>query len=33
MPVWQEAIEIAESVFTLTSKLPRKDDYGLTPQN
>ncbi|MGC9363887.1 MAG: four helix bundle protein [Fidelibacterota bacterium] len=32
MPVWQEAMEIAESVFTLSSKLPRKEDYGLTSQ-
>lgn len=32
MPVWREAIEIAESVFNLTSKLPRKEDYGLTSQ-
>jgi len=32
MPVWQEAIEIAKSVFTLTDKLPRQEDYGLTSQ-
>ncbi|MDD5541522.1 MAG: four helix bundle protein, partial [Candidatus Marinimicrobia bacterium] len=32
MPVWREAIEIAESFFNLTSKLPRKEDYGLTSQ-
>ena len=32
MPVWQAAMEIAEKVFSLTEKLPRKEDYGLTSQ-
>ena len=32
MPVWQEAMEVAERVFALTDKLPRKEDYGLTSQ-
>ncbi|HPC35542.1 MAG TPA: four helix bundle protein [Candidatus Marinimicrobia bacterium] len=32
MPVWQEAIEIAEYVFNFTNKLPRREDYGLTSQ-
>lgn len=32
MPVWQEAMKIAEDIFALTEKLPRKEDYGLTTQ-
>jgi four helix bundle protein len=32
MPVWQEAMAVAERVFALTDKLPRKEDYGLTSQ-
>lgn len=32
MPIWQEAIDIAEEVFKLTEKLPKKEDYGLTSQ-
>ncbi len=32
MPVWKEAMEFAEAVFTLTESLPRKEDYGLTSQ-
>ncbi len=32
MPVWQKAMELAVSVFKLTEKLPRKEDYGLTSQ-
>lgn len=32
MPVWQEAMGIAEEVFSLTEKLPKKEDYGLTSQ-
>lgn len=32
MPVWQEAMAVAEQVFTLTDKLPRKEDYGFTSQ-
>jgi four helix bundle protein len=32
MPVWQEAMEIAEEVFRLSEALPRKEDYGLTSQ-
>jgi len=32
MPVWQKAIELAVSIFKLTEKLPRKEDYGLTSQ-
>ena len=32
MPVWQEAMEVAERVFAITDKLPRKEDYGYTSQ-
>lgn len=32
MPVWQEAMTIAEMAFELTEKLPKKEDYGLTSQ-
>ncbi len=32
MNVWKLAMEIAERVFHLTSKLPRSEDYGLTSQ-
>lgn len=32
LPVWQEAMNIAEEIFRLTENLPRKEDYGLTSQ-
>ena len=32
MPVWQEAMELAVLVHSLTDSLPRKEDYGLTSQ-
>ena len=32
MPVWKEAMELAENVYNLTDELPRKEDYGLTSQ-
>lgn len=32
MPVWQKAMELAVSIYKLTEKLPRKEDYGLTSQ-
>ena len=32
MPVWQEAMAVAEQVFALTDRLPRKEDYGFTSQ-
>lgn len=32
MPVWLEAMEVAERVFAATDKLPRKEDYGFTSQ-
>lgn len=32
MPVWQKAMDIAVSCFSLSERLPRKEDYGLTSQ-
>ncbi|OQX95550.1 four helix bundle protein [candidate division KSB1 bacterium 4572_119] len=32
MPIWQEAMDIAEVIFSLTDKLPRKEDFGFTSQ-
>lgn len=32
MPIWKEAMSVAETIFKLTEKLPRKEDYGLTSQ-
>ncbi len=32
MPVWQKSMSMAVSIFTLTEKLPKKEDYGLTSQ-
>ncbi len=32
MPIWQDAIEIAETVYKFTEVLPRKEDYGFTSQ-
>ena len=32
MPVWKAALELSLEVFTITSKLPRSEDYGLTSQ-
>ncbi len=32
MPIWQEAMEIAEKVFYITDNLPKKEDYGFTSQ-
>jgi len=32
MPVWQKAMDLAERVFAITERLPRKEDYGLTSQ-
>ena len=32
MPVWQEAMAIAEEIFRITETLPKKEDYGLTSQ-
>ena len=32
MPVWQKAMDLAVSIFEITEKLPKKEDYGLTSQ-
>ena len=32
MPVWKKAMDLAFRIFTLTEKLPKKEDYGLTSQ-
>jgi len=32
MPVWQQAMAIAERVFIVTDSLPSKEDYGFTSQ-
>lgn len=30
--IWQKSMHLAEDIFNLTEKLPRKEDYGLTSQ-
>ncbi len=32
MPVWQEAMSVAEEIFRLSESFPKKEDYGLTSQ-
>src|ERR671919_3081651 len=32
MPGWQKGMDLAARVFTMTERLPRKEDYGLTSQ-
>lgn len=32
MPVWQEAMSVAEEIFRISEKFPKKEDYGLTSQ-
>lgn len=32
MPVWQKAMDLANKIFYLTEKLPKKEDYGLASQ-
>lgn len=32
MPIWKKAMAVAERIFTLSEKLPKKEDYGLTSQ-
>jgi len=32
MRAWNEAIEVAEEVFTVPEKCPRTEDYGSTSQ-
>ena len=32
MTIWKAAMEVAESIFEMTKKLPRSEEYGLTSQ-
>lgn len=32
MPVWQNALDLSDVVFQMTSTLPKSEDYGLTSQ-
>src|SRR4030065_330610 len=32
MPVWQKGMDLADRIFGMTERLPRKEDYGLTSQ-
>ncbi|NLD92040.1 MAG: four helix bundle protein [Fibrobacter sp.] len=32
MPVWQKSMDLAVAIHSLTSELPRSEDYGLTSQ-
>ena len=32
MPIWQEAMDIAEEIFKITDNLSKKEDYGFTSQ-
>jgi four helix bundle protein len=32
MPVWQKAMNLAQKIFSITERLPKKEDYGLTSQ-
>src|SRR5206468_12712429 len=32
MPVWQKGMELAQRVYEITERLPRKEDYGVTSQ-
>ena len=32
MPIWREAMSIAEGIFVATESLPKKEDYGFTSQ-
>jgi four helix bundle protein len=32
MPVWQSAMSLAEMIFNLSDRLPKKEDYSLTSQ-
>ncbi len=32
MPVWQNAMDLSETVFRLVASLPKAEDYGLTSQ-
>ncbi len=32
MPVWNDAMNLAEEIFKLSERFPKKEDYGLTSQ-
>lgn len=32
MPIWQEAMLVAETIFKMTENLPRKEDFSFTSQ-
>ena len=32
MPVWNDAMDLAEEIFKLSENFPKKEDYGLTSQ-
>ncbi len=32
MTVWQQSMNLANKIFQITEKLPKKEDYGLTSQ-
>ena len=32
MPIWKEAMAIAEEIFKLSEDFPKREDYGLTSQ-
>jgi four helix bundle protein len=32
MPVWKNAMKLAADIFSLTERLPKKEDFGLTSQ-
>jgi len=32
MPVWYKAMDLAVKIFSLTEKLPKREDYGLASQ-
>lgn len=32
MTVWKKAMDLADNIFRITEKLPKKEDYGLTSQ-
>ena len=32
MPVWQKAMDLAVKIYSLTERLPKKEDFSLTSQ-
>jgi len=32
MPIWNDAMNLAEEIFKLSESFPKKKDYGLTSQ-